>query len=98
MRFWTERSWDTVRGNAARVPSSVCWLRIGARNGIGDLLSPETFLTKICMVSAETDSSGEADRDMVSVLEIGGDGGKLDEGVGRRQCRVMRWTGAGRVR
>jgi hypothetical protein len=30
----------------------------------GSLLSPVTFLTKICMVSADSGSSGEADRDI----------------------------------
>jgi hypothetical protein len=44
-------------GIAGTLVSKV-WLRVGGR---GSLLSPETFLTKICMVSA---SSGDADREI----------------------------------
>lgn len=57
LRLRIERSWGTVMGIAGRLVSRVR-LRVGGR---GALLSPETFLTKICMVSA---GSGDADREI----------------------------------
>lgn len=56
MRFCIERSWGTVIGIA------VVSVRRGFERGDrGSLLSPETFLTKIWMVSTD---SGETDLDI----------------------------------
>ena len=71
-RLRIERSWGTVIGIAGRL---VSWRVGGWRERA--LLSPDTFLTKICMVSV---GSGDAER------EIGDEGRMLMEvdGCGSR--------------
>lgn len=53
-RFWIERSCGTV----IAIAGGVSWFE--EEDDRGSLLSPETFLTKICIVNA---GSGETDRE-----------------------------------
>lgn len=70
VRFWIVRSWGTVKTNAVlllvRIGEEYEWDEVEDGNGVdvgvgGCLLSPDTFLMKICIVSMD---SGEADREI----------------------------------